>query len=79
MARAYLWVGRIFTVCGEMIVPGLLGYWLDQSLGLGISIFAMIGFAVGLIGGMTHLVLMANSNANRGNADRDPASRENNY
>lgn len=76
MARAYLWVGRIFTVCGEMIVPGLLGYWFDQFLGLQFSIFAMIGFAVGLIGGMTHLVLMANSQATRGVADRDQASRE---
>lgn len=76
MARAYLWVGRIFTVCGEMIVPGVLGYWLDQSLGLGISVFAMIGFAVGLIGGMTHLVLMANSQVIRGDADGNRANRE---
>ncbi|MHC2067285.1 sodium/proton-translocating pyrophosphatase [Bremerella sp. T1] len=66
IARAYLWVGRIFTICGEMIVPGLLGYWLDQSLGFQFSIFALVGFLVGLIFGMTHLVVMATSLQNSG-------------
>ena len=68
IARAYLWVGRIFSICGEMLVPGLLGYWLDQALGFQFSIFALIGFFVGLIFGMTHLVLMATSEQNSGSA-----------
>lgn len=69
IARAYLWVGRIFSICGEMLVPGLLGYWLDQSLGFQFSIFALIGFFVGLVFGMTHLVLMATTEQKSGRAE----------
>ncbi len=68
IARAYLWVGRIFSICGEMLVPGLLGYWLDQALGFQFSIFALIGFFVGLVFGMTHLVLMATTEQKSGSA-----------
>jgi len=69
IARASLWVGRIFSICGEMIVPGVLGYWLDQTLGFQFSIFALIGFFVGLIFGMTHLVLMATTEQKSGRAE----------
>ncbi|MEW4562352.1 AtpZ/AtpI family protein [Bremerella sp. JC770] len=68
IARAYLWVGRIFSICGEMVVPGLLGYWLDQALGFQFSIFALIGFFIGLVFGMTHLVLMATTEQKSGRA-----------
>lgn len=69
IARAYLWVGRIFSICGEMVVPGLLGYWLDQILGFQFSIFALIGFFVGLVFGMTHLVIMATTEQKRGSSE----------
>lgn len=58
---AYQWVGRIFAICIEMILPGIAGYWLDQYFGFGISFLALIGFLLGLVLGMTHLVVMANA------------------
>lgn len=76
IARAYVWVGRIFTICGEMIVPGVLGYEIDHLLGITFPVFAMIGFAAGLILGMTHLVIMANSQETRGRVEHDPAERD---
>ncbi|MEW4454215.1 AtpZ/AtpI family protein [Bremerella sp. JC817] len=69
IARAYLWVSRIFTICGEMILPGVLGYWLDQYLGFQFSLFALLGFLFGLVFGMTHLVLMATSLQNSGRVE----------
>ncbi|QDU74534.1 Putative F0F1-ATPase subunit (ATPase_gene1) [Bremerella volcania] len=76
IARAYLWVGRIFSICGEMLVPGLLGYWLDQTLGFEFSIFALIGFFVGLVFGMTHLVLMATTEQKSG-SEKDAHGKAN--
>ena len=61
IAIAYQWVGRIFTICVEMILPGIVGYWLDQYFGFEFSFLALIGFLLGLVFGMTHLVLMANA------------------
>ena len=57
-------------------MPGLLGYWLDQSLGLRFSIFALIGFLLGLVFGMTHLVLMANALAESGRAEEPSQGRD---
>ena len=39
----------------EMVLPGLLGYWLDKQLGT-VFLFMLIGLTVGCIGGIWHLV-----------------------
>ncbi|RCS41242.1 hypothetical protein DTL42_21980 [Bremerella cremea] len=54
-------------------MPGVIGYWLDQFLGIPVPVFAMIGFVAGLILGMTHLVIMANSPETRGRVEHDKA------
>ncbi|QDS99693.1 AtpZ/AtpI family protein [Adhaeretor mobilis] len=54
MAAAMQWVGRIFAAAILMVVPGLLGEWLDGQLGT--SFLVLIGFAGGLIAGMAYLI-----------------------
>lgn len=46
MAIAFQWSATIMTISAEMVVPGLLGYWLDQRLGTR-ALFLLIGFGVG--------------------------------
>jgi F0F1-type ATP synthase assembly protein I len=46
MAIAFEWSATIMTISAEMVVPGLLGYWLDQKLGTG-ALFLLVGFALG--------------------------------
>ncbi len=55
MAIAFQWSATIMTISAEMVVPGLLGYWLDQRLGTGV-LFLLVGFAVG--GTLATLALM---------------------
>ncbi len=43
------------TISAEMVVPGLVGYWLDQWLGTK-ALFLLIGFAAG--GTLAALALM---------------------
>lgn len=46
MAIALGWSATIMTISAEMVVPGLLGYWLDQWLGTRV-LFLLIGFGAG--------------------------------
>lgn len=57
MALAMAWSSRITTVSVEMVLPALLGYWFDQWLGTE-PLFLMLGAALGLTGGIWHLIRM---------------------
>ncbi|MBI3836303.1 MAG: AtpZ/AtpI family protein [Planctomycetia bacterium] len=46
MAIALEWSATIMTISAEMVVPGLLGYWLDQRLGTRV-LFLLVGFGFG--------------------------------
>ncbi len=59
MANAIEWVSRITVIALEMVLPGLAGQWLDQRFGL--SYLALVGFALGLVTGMWHLLVMTGS------------------
>jgi F0F1-type ATP synthase assembly protein I len=59
MAIAFEWSATIMTISAEMVVPGLLGYWLDQKLGTRV-VFLLIGFALGGTMAALHLASVAN-------------------
>jgi hypothetical protein len=59
MAEALDWVARIMAVALEMVLPGLAGEWLDRRFGT--EFLVVIGFAVGLIGGVAHLLTMTHA------------------
>ena len=46
-AKAAAWVSRIITISIEMVVPGLIGYWLDTKLGTKF-VFMLAGFVFGI-------------------------------
>ena len=46
MAIALGWSALIMTISAEMVVPGLIGYWVDQWLGTRV-VFLLLGFAAG--------------------------------
>lgn len=51
LALGLEWSSRITTVALEMVVPSLVGYWLDQKLGtrlLFLILGTVTGFAIGL-------------------------------
>ncbi len=57
MALAMAWSSRITTVSVEMVLPAMLGYWIDQRLGT-VMVFLVLGAALGLTGGIWHLIRM---------------------
>jgi F0F1-type ATP synthase assembly protein I len=54
MALALEWVAKITTVGVAMVLPGIAGHFLDERLGT--SYFALIGFALGLVVGLWHMI-----------------------
>ncbi len=73
MGAAMQWVARIFAAALMMILPGLAGLWLDDRFGW--SFIGLIGFAFGLIGGMTYLISATRAaDAERRQATETPAT-----
>ena len=65
MAQAIEWVSRITTVALEMVLPGILGQWLDAKLGT--RFLGLLGFAFGVPMGIWHLLRMTKDAQNKGN------------
>jgi len=60
-AKAYQWASKITTISLEMVVPGVLGYFvLDRYLGTKF-VFCLLGFAAGMSFGIWHLVQFTSS------------------
>jgi F0F1-type ATP synthase assembly protein I len=66
MAIAFEWSATVMTISAEMVVPGLLGYWLDRRLGTR-ALFLLVGFAIG--GALAGLQLMRIANKRSGKDD----------
>jgi F0F1-type ATP synthase assembly protein I len=60
MAIAFEWAATAMTISGEMVLPGLLGYLLDQYLGTRV-LFLLIGFALGGVLAALSLMRIAKS------------------
>ncbi|MBW3599106.1 MAG: AtpZ/AtpI family protein [Planctomycetes bacterium] len=58
MAVAYGWAWRVMIIGLEMVVPGLVGYWIDQRLGTK-AVFTVGGFVLGMALGFWHLIKIA--------------------
>ena len=59
LATGMAWVARITTVVAEMVIPGLIGRWLDSKWETQFCV--VIGFVLGLVIGMWHLIRMTRS------------------
>ena len=55
LASGLEWSSRITTVALEMVIPALLGYWLDQRLGT-LPLFIVLGSVFGFVAGLLSLL-----------------------
>ncbi|QDU88620.1 hypothetical protein Pla175_20000 [Pirellulimonas nuda] len=54
-ALASWWVGRLTFVGLLMVIPGLLGFWLDSQIG-SVAVFGVVGFAGGSVLAIRYLI-----------------------
>lgn len=57
IAQAWAWSSRITSVALEMVLPAVLGHWLDQKLGT-VVVFLLLGLVLGMTAGLYHLIKM---------------------
>ena len=55
LAQAAAWASRVMTVALEMVLPGLIGIWIDRKLGTK-AVFTLAGFGLGLSVALWHLL-----------------------
>lgn len=58
MAGAIALASSVTTIALEMVVPALIGYWIDQRLGVS-PLFIAAGAALGLYVGIRSLMILA--------------------
>ena len=62
ISLAYAWASTIIVIAAEMVVPGLIGFWIGRWLGAAAMIvFALIGFAGGMTLAIVHLLRLTKS------------------
>ena len=54
-AIASHWVSRIMTISLEMVLPGMVGLWLDRRTGT-LPLLTIIGFGLGMTTAIWHLL-----------------------
>lgn len=72
MAMAMEWVAKITTVGLEMVLPGLAGRWLDAQFGT--EFLVLLGFGLGLVAGISHLLLMTGALGRKNDRGKPPDS-----
>lgn len=58
IAKAWGWGYQAISISLEMVVPGLLGLWIDRVVGT-LPLFLILGAIFGMIAGMIHLLQFA--------------------
>jgi hypothetical protein len=68
MALAMEWVAKITTVGIEMVLPGIVGHYLDNWLKT--SYLSICGFVLGLVIGLLQLIRWSQPPAKRDRNDK---------
>jgi F0F1-type ATP synthase assembly protein I len=83
MAKAVAWSSEAISIAAEMVVPGLIGLWIDRKLGT-VMLFLVLGVALGMTLGLIHLVRLTKSLSDQsaprksrkdGSANQDPQEK----
>ena len=69
LALAAAWSARVTTIALEMVIPGMIGLWIDRQLGT-VMVFLVLGVVLGMTVGMLHLVRLGVS-AERGSQPKE--------
>jgi len=70
IAVAFDWASRVTTISIGMIVPGVLGYWIDQRLRTK-ALFTTLGFGLGVSLGIWQLARLSKSTNKRPDNESD--------
>jgi F0F1-type ATP synthase assembly protein I len=58
IAKGWSWGQQAMAISLEMVVPGMIGLWIDRLIGT-LPLFLILGVIFGMTAGMIHLVQFA--------------------
>ncbi len=73
MAKAVAWSSEVISIAIEMVLPMLLGIWLDRKLGT-VMVFVLLGAVLGFSLGLFHLVRL--TKPRHGSSAPDKSAKE---
>jgi F0F1-type ATP synthase assembly protein I len=79
MAKSFSKASEVTSISIMMIVPGLIGYWIDQKVG-SVLVFTLLGLVLGMGVAVRQLMLLVSSPAEVGQVskvDSDEDSQQN--
>ncbi len=65
VAQAWGWGYQVISISLEMVVPAILGLWIDRLIGT-LPLLLILGAVFGMIAGMVHLLQFAQRLSKRG-------------
>jgi len=68
LAQGIAWSTRVTAIALEMVVPGLIGLWIDRRLGT-VAVFLFLGMILGVTTGILQLARLAASEGRGGPSD----------
>jgi hypothetical protein len=72
MVVALEWVSKVTTVALEMVLPGIIGAWMDRRWGT--NFITLLGLALGVSLGIWHLLILTKTK--NGGASKPPNSEK---
>ena len=72
ISLAWAWATRIIALSASMVIPALIGAWIDQRLGTKV-VFLLLGFALGITAAVFQLMrIVQESNAKSQDRSKNP-------
>lgn len=68
------WTSRVTAISLEMVLPGLIGFWIDRQLGT-VMVFLVLGVILGMTTGMIHLVRLTSPTSAAKRECRKPSKK----
>jgi F0F1-type ATP synthase assembly protein I len=73
LAEGIAWASRVTTIALEMVIPGVIGLWVDDKLGTMevFPVFLVLGVILGLTTGIFHLARLGKSTQRGDRSDQN--------
>ncbi len=70
LSLAWSWATRVIVVAATMVVPALVGAWIDRKLGI-VAVCMLIGLAIGVTAAIIQLIGIAKESESQGSRNKN--------
>lgn len=75
LAEAAAWASHVTTIALEMVIPGIIGVWIDRQLGT-VLLFLLLGIILGMTAGIMQLARLRAEPDRGDSSDEEPSNAD---